>query len=144
MPMAASSSATAAKIPSSSRAKRRSAERPGDDLVHGADAVHRDVGIQLFYFLADGLPEILHITLAAQKNHRVLRRELAERDVDVRHVRGFEAVGFHIADDADDGQALQARAKSKFNLLAERVLVRPVAAREGLVNHCDSLRFEDV
>jgi hypothetical protein len=66
---------------------------------------------------------------------------LAERDINVRHVRRFVAVGLDVAGDANDGQALQTAAKIKFQFLADRIGVGPILLCEPLIDDGDAARF---
>src|ERR1700723_1825657 len=101
MPIAASSSATAANTPRSSRAKRRSAR-------------DRAMISSIELMLCTGtLGSTLSTTCpaASQKNHRVDGRELAQGNINMRNARRVEAVRLDIAYDADNLHTLDACSK---------------------------------
>src|SRR6202021_2745686 len=60
-------------------------QRPGDDLIHGADTVHRDVGIDFFHLASHGFTKTSRVASAAKKNYRVDWRKLPHRNVNMGH-----------------------------------------------------------
>src|SRR6202044_1577965 len=114
--------------------------RSHDNLIHGADAMDRNIGIDFFNFAPHGLAEISNVGPTSQKNHRVDWRELTQRNINMRHAGSVKTVRFDIAHHANNRDALNACTKSKFDLLSERILVRPITSCESLVDDSNSLR----
>jgi len=77
--------------------------RSGDDLVHSADAVHRNVRIDLCHFAANGVAEVLSAFTAAEENDCIHGCELAHGHVDMRNAGQIGTVRPDIADDANYG-----------------------------------------
>ena len=120
------------------------ADRPGDQLVHRADAGERLVGIHRL----DRAPHRVDVLLGppAVRTAKVRtgrRRRLAVRQIELQPILGVEPFLLGVAHHADDLDPLARRrvgragGRAEGEALADRVVVRPVAAHELLVDDGD-------
>src|SRR5215469_16522875 len=111
-----------------------------DDLIHGTDAVHGNIGIDAFHLAPHSFAQLFRVALTTKKNHRVHWSELPKRYINVRDAGSLEPVRLDIANHADNREPLQTSSKPKLNLLSDRILARPILP-EGLVDDGNGLRF---
>src|SRR5262249_1301161 len=78
---------------------------------------------------------------AAQEHDGIERRELSQRNVNMRHARRVVSVRLDVAGDADDRYTLETATESELQLLSDRIGVRPILPRQFLITASDGTRF---